>query len=170
GVLDTDSDELMALRDKANLALGFAYLQAQRPADARPVLARVRLEGPYSSKALLGVGWADAGLGDFKRALVPWMALRKRSMLDSAVQESFLTIPYAYVQLSAFGQAADFYNLAIQSFDDELKQIDESIEGIRSGKLLDRLLSDDKKDTLTWYWQLSNLPNAPESRYLYALL
>ena len=36
--------------------------------------------------------------------------------------------------------------------------------------LLDRLLDDDKKDTLTWYWQLTTLPNAPESRYLYQLL
>ena len=36
--------------------------------------------------------------------------------------------------------------------------------------MLDRLLDDDKKDTLTWYWQLTTLPNAPESRYLYALL
>ncbi len=68
------------------------------------------------------------------------------------------------------GQAAEFYNTAIESFDSELKQIDDSIEGIRSGKLLDRLLNDDKKDTLTWYWQLTNLPNAPESRYLYALV
>jgi hypothetical protein len=32
------------------------------------------------------------------------------------------------------------------------------------------LLDDDKKDTLTWYWQLSTLPDAPESRYLYQLL
>jgi hypothetical protein len=31
-------------------------------------------------------------------------------------------------------------------------------------------LDDDKKDTLTWYWQLTTLPNAPESRYLYQLL
>jgi hypothetical protein len=36
--------------------------------------------------------------------------------------------------------------------------------------LLDRLLDDDKKDTLTWYWQLKTLPDAPESRYLYQLL
>ena len=38
------------------------------------------------------------------------------------------------------------------------------------GNLLDRLLNDDKKDTLTWYWQLKTLPDAPESRYLYKLL
>ncbi|HMH88928.1 MAG TPA: tetratricopeptide repeat protein [Steroidobacteraceae bacterium] len=170
GNMQTRSEELLALKDKANLALGFALLQAQRAAEAKPILQRVRLEGPYSSKALLGVGWADAGMGEYKRALVPWMALRKRSLLDSAVQESFLTVPYAYAQLSAMGQAAEFYNSAIESFDNELKRIDDSIEGIRSGKLLDRLLNDDKKDTLTWYWQLTTVPNAPESRYLYALL
>jgi len=170
GNMQTRSEELLALKDKANLALGFALLQAQRAAEAKPILQRVRLEGPYSSKALLGVGWADAGMGEFKRALVPWLALRKRSLLDSAVQESFLTVPYAYAQLSATGQAAEFYNSAIESFDSELKRIDDSIEGIRSGKLLDRLLNDDKKDTLTWYWQLTTVPNAPESRYLYALL
>src|SRR6202045_342704 len=170
GNMQTRSEELLALKDKANLALGFALLQAQRAAEAKPILQRVRLEGPYSSKALLGVGWADAGVGDFKRALVPWLALRKRNLLDSAVQESFLTVPYAYNQLSASGQAADFYNSAIESFDAELKRIDDSIEKIRSGNLLDRLLDDDKKDTLTWYWQLTTLPDAPESRYLYTLL
>jgi hypothetical protein len=170
GRIETRSEELLSLKDKANLALGFALLQAQRAAEAKPILQRVRLEGPYSSKALLGVGWADAGMGEFKRALVPWLTLRKRSLLDSAVQESFLTVPYAFNQLSATGQAAEYYSSAIDSFDAELKRIDDSIEKIRNGDLLDRLLNDDKKDTLTWYWQLSTLPDAPESRYLYALL
>jgi hypothetical protein len=170
GRIESRSEELLSLKDKANLALGFALLQAQRPAEAKPILQRIRLEGPFSSKALLGVGWADAGTGEFKRALVPWLTLRKRSLLDSAVQESFLTVPYAYSQLAATGQAADYYNSAIESFDAELKRIDDSIEEIRSGHLLDRLLDDDKKDTLTWYWQLTTLPNAPESRYLYQLL
>ncbi|MGO9513355.1 MAG: tetratricopeptide repeat protein [Steroidobacteraceae bacterium] len=170
GRMETSSEELLSLRDKANLALGFALLQAKRPADARPILERVRLEGPYSSMALLGVGWADSSLGEFKRALVPWLELRKRNLLDSAVQESYLTVPYAYNQLGASGQAAEYYNSAIESYDAELKHIDASIEQIRSGNLLDRLLNDDKKDTLTWYWQLKTLPDAPESRYLYALL
>jgi tetratricopeptide (TPR) repeat protein len=170
GRLNVRGEELLSLRDKANLALGFALLQAQRAAEARPILQRVRLEGPYSSKALLGVGWADAGVGEFKRALVPWLALRKRNLLDSAVQEAFLTVPYAYLQLSATGQAADYYTEAISSFDAEMQHIDDSIEEIRSGKLLDRLLTDDKKDTLTWLWQLQKLPDAPESRYLYQLL
>jgi tetratricopeptide (TPR) repeat protein len=170
GQINTSSEELLSLKDKANLALGFAYLQAQRGAEARSVLQRVRLEGPFSSKALLGVGWADAAQGEFKRALVPWLNLRKRNLLDSAVQESFLTVPYAYLQLSATGQAAESYTTAIESFDAEMQHIDESVEQIRAGKLLDRLLNDDKKDALTWLWQLESLPDAPESRYLYTLL
>src|SRR5271166_179212 len=170
GRMETSNEELLSLKDKANLALGFALLQSQRARDARPILERVRLEGPYSSKALLGVGWADSSLGEFKRALVPWLALRKRNLLDSAVQESYLTVPYAYNQLGASGQAAEFYNSAIDSFDTETKRIDDSIAQIRSGNLLDRLLNDDKKATLTWYWQLKTLPDAPESRYLYQLL
>ena len=172
GRIETRSEELLSLKDKANLALGFALLQAKRPAEAKPILERIRLEGPFSSKALLGVGWADAGTGEFKRALVPWLTLRKRSLLDSAVQESFLTVPYAYNQLSATGQAAEYYNTAIESFDAELKLIDDSIAQIRSGHLLDRLLDDTtrKSDIDVVLAAHTTLPNAPESRYLYALL
>ena len=63
-----------ALRDRANLALGFAYLQANQPDKARVPLERVRLNGAYSNKALLGLGWADAALGDYQAALdaVDW--------------------------------------------------------------------------------------------------
>jgi hypothetical protein len=170
GRMVTRSEELLALKDKANLALGFSLIQANRAAEAKPILQRVRLEGPYSSKALLGVGWADANAGEFRRALVPWLALRKRSLLDSAVQESYIAVPYAYLQLGASGQAADYYKSAIGSFDEEMKLIDDSIDQIRSGSLLDRLLGEDKKDIATWYWQLKLLPDAPESRYLYELL
>lgn len=170
GRMVTRSEELLALKDKANLALGFSLIQANRAAEAKPILQRVRLEGPYSSKALLGVGWADANAGEFRRALVPWLALRKRSLLDSAVQESYIAVPYAYLQLGANGQAADYYKSAIGSFDEEMKLIDDSIDQIRSGNLLDRLLGEDKKDIATWYWQLKLLPDAPESRYLYELL
>ncbi|HEY4974572.1 MAG TPA: tetratricopeptide repeat protein, partial [Steroidobacteraceae bacterium] len=72
GTLQTDSDELLTMRDKANLALGFAYLQADQAGRARVPLERVRLDGPYSSRALLGDGWARAAQGDYRAALVPW--------------------------------------------------------------------------------------------------
>jgi tetratricopeptide repeat protein len=170
GRLTSRSEELLALKDKANLALGFALLQSKRAAEARPYLQRVRLEGPSSDKALLGVGWADAMSGEYKRALVPWLELRKRSLLDAAVQEAYLAVPYAFSKLKADGQAAEYYNSAIDSFDAEMQRIDASIAEIRAGRLLDRLLDADAQKKVSWDWQLQNLPNAPESRYLYVLL
>ncbi len=170
GTLHAGSEEFRALADKANLALGYAYLQAKRPADATPYLARVRLAGPYATKALLGFGWAEAMSGHYKRALVPWLALRKRDLRDAAVQESYLAVPYAFAKLHADGQAAQYYNEAIASFDAESKNLEASIALIRDGKLIARLLADDKHKHVTWYWQLRHLPNAPESRYLYQLL
>jgi hypothetical protein len=170
GQIEAGTEELAALRDKANLALGFAWLQADRPADAKGVLQRVRLEGPQSNKALLGVGWADSAERRFSKALVPWLELRGRNMLDAAVQESYLAIPYAYAQLDANRQAAEQYAMAVEAFGKESERIDASIAAIRSGRLLDAIVENDKGDRVGWYWQLQQLPDAPETRYLYHLL
>ena len=172
GTLDTASAELLNLRDKANLALGYAYLQADQPAQALTPLGRVRLDGPYSSRALLGDGWARADLHDFRGALTPWLELQKRSLLDAAVQESYLAVPYAYAKLGAKTQAADAYEQSLKSFADEGDSLEQTIAHIREGHLLDDLLTDDDRNanTVGWYWQLKSLPDSPQSRYLYALL
>jgi hypothetical protein len=170
GRLATPTEELAALRDKANLALGYAWLKADKPDAAKAVLQRVRLVGPQSNKALLGVGWADAAEERFTKALVPWLELRERNLLDAAVQESHLAIPYAYAQLGATQQAIEQYTASIDAFNDESRRIDESIAAIRSGRLLDAILENDDGENVGWYWQLQNLPDAPETRYLYHLL
>jgi hypothetical protein len=170
GTMLATTPELAALRDRANLALGYAYLQVDEPARARPALERVRLSGPYSDKALLGVGWADAALGDYQSALTPWMELRNRNVLDSAVQEAYLAVPYAFSKLNANSQSAEYYESAVSSFDAENARLDGAIASIRRGDMLKRVLNEDKGSTSGWYWQLKNLPDAPESRYLYAVL
>src|SRR6204780_1600547 len=129
-----DTPELAALRDRANLALGFAYLQANQPDRARPALARVRLTGPYSNKALLGIGWADAALGDYRAALTPWMELRSRDVLDAAVQESYLAVPYAFSKLNANAQSAEYYESAVSSFEAENGRLDQAIGRIENGE------------------------------------
>ena len=170
GTIESGRRELRSLKDRANLALGYAYLQANQPALAKPVLERVRLDGPFSNKALLGVGWADAAEGQFQAALTPWMELRDRNLLDSAVQEAYLAIPYAFAKLNANAQAAENYELAIQSFDTETVNLDASIAEINDGKMLDKLLKRDEGDHYGWFWQLRDVPDAAQSRYLYKLL
>ena len=164
------NDETEALRDKANLALGYSLLQDGRPDAAKEPLQRVRLEGPFSNKALLGVGWADAELNNFERALVPWMELRGRDLLDSAVQEAMLAIPYGLSQLDSISQAADHYLNAVEAFYEEGNRIDRTIEFVESGDMFAKFLDDGPIDSSGWYYQVNDLPEGPETRYLYNLL
>lgn len=59
GTMDVANLEMLVLRDKANLTLGWQYLQAQQGDSARTVFGRIRTEGPFSNRALLGLGWAE---------------------------------------------------------------------------------------------------------------
>ncbi len=170
GNLNPFNEELTSLRDKANLALGYALLQDGQPAAAKEPLQRVRLEGPFSNKALLGVGWADSEMDNHQRALVPWMELRSRDLLDSAVQESMLAIPYAMAKLDAVSQAADHYLNAIEAFYEESNRLDRTMGYIESGEMFDKFLSDDPLSSTGWYWRLEELPEGPEARYLFHLL
>jgi tetratricopeptide (TPR) repeat protein len=189
GTLYALAPEMLALKDRANLALGLAYLQAKRPQLAREALDRVRLNGPFSDEALLAAGWAEAADGNYRAALTPWLALHGRSALDPAVQEVDLTVPYAFVQLKAAGQAVEYYRTALRSYDAASGQIDEAIARIRGGGLLPELLAreadspgagiagndplddDALPDRLGygWFWHLGSVPDDPEAHYLYTV-
>jgi hypothetical protein len=98
------------------------------------------------------------------------MELRGRDLLDSAVQESMLAIPYAMAKLDSISQAADHYLNAIEAFYEEINRIDRTIAHIESGDLFDEFLSTDPLDGAGWYWELAELPEGPEGRYLFHLL
>ena len=170
GTVNPHNEELASLRDKANLALGYSLLQDDKPMAAKEPLQRIRLDGPFSSKALLGFGWADAEVENYRRALVPWMELRGRDLLDPAVQESMLAIPYALAKLDSMSQAADHYLNAIEAFYEETNRIDRTIGFIESGQIFEQFLADGPLDGAGWYWQMDELPEGPESKYLYHLL
>lgn len=59
GTMKAETPEALALRDKANLVLAFGYLEIGQGATARALFQRIRLDGPFSDKALLGLGWAE---------------------------------------------------------------------------------------------------------------
>lgn len=59
GRTQSDDPELLSLRDKANLALGWHFLERKQGRTAMGVLGRIRSEGLLSNRALLGMGWAQ---------------------------------------------------------------------------------------------------------------
>lgn len=169
GTQKGNDEEARLLRDKANLALGYGYLQNGAAEKSRQVLERVRLEGPLSNKALLGTGWADAEAGDYARALVPWTELGKRVATDPAVQESLLAIPYAMTRLNLRGRAVQHYETAITVFQRERDDLDESIRAIGHGDLLAALRLEDNGfgDRMQ---RLSSVTDTPALHYLPELL
>jgi hypothetical protein len=170
GRAPAETEEYRSLRDQANLALGFAALQAGRPQEARASLERVRLHAMHANKALLGFGWAAAALKDQKLALVPWTELAGRDGSDPAVLEARIAVPYAYAELGAFGQALEHYQAALAAYEQERQAIDASIAAIHSGKLLEGLLERNPGEEMGWFWNIGTLPELPHPGHLTVVL
>jgi len=170
GLLTSQDRVQRALRDKANLTMGFTLLNAKQAPKARTYFERVNLQGPFSNKALLWVGWSDATKGSYEQALVPWMMLRKRDITDIAVQEVMLAAPYGFGQLKAYGRSAVLYGEAVDKFNQEIDRVDSSIQSIREGKLLAAMLRDEAKTNQQWLFALRKLKGAPETRYMRELM
>lgn len=170
GRIDTEKKDLLALRDKTNLKLADHYLDKSDAKKAKLYFERVRIDGPYSNRALLGSGWVSVADKEFDRALVPWSILHKRDEINISVQESLMAVPYAYSQLGAHGKAANLYNHAMNVFSREIESLDNSIKSIRKGKFLTALLKGDEQKDENWVVNLRDLPETPETRYTLQLL
>ncbi|MFZ2948175.1 MAG: tetratricopeptide repeat protein [Desulfuromonadaceae bacterium] len=170
GQILSDSPSTLAIKDKSNLTLGYKLLDENAGENARLALERVRLSGPFSNRALLGSGWADASQGRFERALVPWSILAEREVTDPAVQEALLAVPYAYGKLNVYGRAAVLYGKALESFGTEVDKLGNSITSVREGKFLQALAREELKQDSDWVVKLRSLPEAPETYYLLELM
>ncbi len=166
GLITSGDDRVLAMRDKANLVLGFRLLEAEKPSLAKQYLQRVRLKGPFSSKALLGSGWAAAATGSYDRALVPWTMLATRNITNRSVQEVLLGVPYAYGKLKIYGKAAILYGQALETYSKEIERLDASVTSIRQGKFLEAVIREELKKDTNWLINLRNLPDTPETHYL----
>jgi hypothetical protein len=168
-VAGSDPD-IKAIRDRSNLVVGKSMLDDSEFDAARKYLNRVRLEGPFSNRALLGAGWTDAELGNYERALVPWTLLAGRNVTDKSVQEALMAVPYAYSKLNVYGKAAVLYGNALEAFTQELAKLDASIVSIRNGKFLEALVREELKQDSNWVVKLRELPETPETMYLTELM
>jgi hypothetical protein len=170
GTIQTRDKEMAALKDKANVALGYTELAAGNADQARAYLTRVRLKGPLSNKALLGMGWALTAQKHHNQALAPWKELQGRHALDPAVQESLLAVPYALARLESEKQAVTEYKKAIRVYEQEIARLDRAARSMQQGRLLDTLLKQPRATEQGWFRQMRWLPDVAETRYLMHLL
>ncbi len=161
-----DDQELLALRDQANLALGLAYLNDAQANKAKSHFRQIRLDGPVSNKALLSLGWAYKNSDDMKAALVAWSRLDDMTSADPSVQEGLIATSYAYTQLGAYSQAVEHYQKVINAFDAQLRAVDKAIESVGKGELIRGLLATNGSDQRGWQRDMQYLAKGPEQAYL----
>lgn len=170
GRVRTDIPQVKALRDKANIALGYAVLVNGDALKAKGYFIRVRLSGPFSNKALLGLGWANALLEDYSAALTPWMELTKRERTDASVYEAWLAVPYGLEQLKAYAQSLKSYQDAIGVFEDEVVNVDQAIAAVKAGKLWEKLVQQLSESENRMRWAIEDLPDEVSYKYITGLI
>jgi len=170
GSIKTHDKELQAVRDQANLALGYSYIQQEQPQPAIEYLRKVRLKGHLSNKALLGLGWAYDQQKEYKKALAPWLELNKRNVLDSAVQESYLATAYALGKLNKDARALAHYKSTIEIYEGELSRLEDTIINISGGKFIREIMDKQTRNEMGWFWEMEEASKEAENHYLVNLL
>ena len=168
GQISSPSAELAALRDQANLALGLSQLRHFRPEQALTSFSRIRLQSALSHQALLGVGWAWSRLGNFDRALGPWLELTDKNTIDAAKMEALLAVPAAFEQAQRNELAIQYYKSAVKEFDLQLDSLDLLTNSIRQNNLIEALIQNEVIRTTNGFARNSTSSN--QTPYLLILM
>ena len=121
--------EQYALKDQAILALALEALRVQDSVKASELLLSLRLDGMVSNEGLLILGWSFAQAEIYDKALVYWLKLSEMNdLLDPAVQEAWLAVPYAYQKQNDYTSALAGYERAQFSHSQALRELDLLVE------------------------------------------
>jgi len=137
---DDNHPEKLILKDKANLALAYVLLRDGNSETSIEYFNKIRLKGIETNKALLGVGWAHYREHEYQEAVIPWMHLASsQTESDLAVQEAFISIPYAFEKMGLQDQALHHYGLALDSYKFQLNETQQLVGFIKSPKFIEQL-------------------------------
>ena len=170
GSMNAVDQEMQDLKDKANLLLGFAALEANQAENAKTYFKRLKLDGMHSNQALLGLGRAYSANNEHEKSLVPWMELIKRDPSDPAVQDALMAVPFSLGQLEAYKQSLEYYEKAMRLFQEEINNINIAAEAVSGGKLIEGLIRAQSGESVSGLWTEEMVLNTPEGRYLWSLL
>ena len=155
GRMSTGDVDLLALKDIANIKLGYRYLQQGSPEQAKASFDLVRLDGPFTNQALLGSGWTLFSMGQYERAIVAWSLLYKQEAINDIVIEAKMALPYAYSKLGVHGKAANLYASTVELFESEIARLQTTSEAIRKGGLDQAIINNHITQGDDWYIRLS---------------
>jgi len=146
GSLNHDQADMLALKDKANITLGYYFLRNEKYNNAASTFEKVRLQGPFSNKALLGLGWAYSNASDYRNAIIPWSTLSNKDTTQLTVQEARLALPYAYKKLNSEAQSLAMYEDSIEEYEKLKTDLDEMLLFSQSASVFDLIVIDSSYD------------------------
>lgn len=176
--------------NKALLALGWAYLSSTGSLQRVDELYSQRCLASSLAKtgALVNTGRAIErecapgrtlrieNLGNkeqdrLQRAMTAWLVVQERNPLYPGVQETLMALPYALDQLGYTHVAQTQYNKALVSLKYEADRINEALDVIHSGQLLDATLPSYEPDVDDSVWSMKslNVSDKFDIRLLYQL-
>lgn len=158
--------ELIALSEKAGLALARHYLKNNQPARAKDYLMQIRVDSPLTPQALLGIGWSYAGLQDYRTAMGYWEELARNSVSDPVVIEAMIARGYGLHMQKAIAEAMDQYEKTTVVIKTEMRRINSISKSVQHGDILDNILREEPLTEAGWFGDMSNPPDIPSRPYL----
>ena len=165
-----ENEEEYTLRDKANIALGYIAIRTDVQRDPITPFSRVRLNGPYSNQALLGIGWAYNEKKQPQEALKPWMELSTRPKLDSVSQQALIDIAYTLERLKQRKLALSYYKQAVSDYERVHTELDKAINDVNYGELLRNSIPPSSAVDGQWSDRGLQFKTLPAAEYLNELL
>ncbi|WP_348678497.1 tetratricopeptide repeat protein [Alcanivorax profundi] len=164
-----NSDQALALRDRAALAAGLTEIRNGNLESARSDLRKVRSDGPFSEDALLALGLANYRAGDIKKALPLWLEAVRRNSNHPSVQEALMLAPRAYEELGGMPQALAGYQYAASQYRESMKDIQRAINRIQESGWAENLLPEDVNEMGFLPANSDDMAAGGELSYLYKL-
>jgi len=134
-----------AIRDRANLTLGYSLLQYGEPHDAFRAFENIRTDGLDSEAALLGYGWAAAKKNELQTALGIWQRLMQMPQNSEYTLEAYLASAYAYEKAFAPRQSLQVLQQGLDRFEKALAGLNQAEQQVNRRQFILDLLPNTHK-------------------------
>ncbi|WP_339719055.1 tetratricopeptide repeat protein [uncultured Paraglaciecola sp.] len=138
------TDERDAIRDRANLTLGYTLLQNDAPHEAFRVFENIRTYGLDAEAAILGYGWAAAKKDELQTALAVWQRLILMPLNNEYTLEAYLASAYAYEKAFAPRQSLQVLQLGMARFEQALTDLTQAEQQVNQRQFILDLLPNTK--------------------------
>ena len=134
-----------AIRDRANLTLGYTLLKNEEPHQAFRVFENIRTQGLDAEAALLGYGWAAAKKNELQTALSIWQRLMHMPQDSEYTLEAYLASAYAYENAFAPRQSMQVLQLGLNRFEQALDDLNQATLQVNQPQFILGLLANDNQ-------------------------